>query len=140
MQCFCYTTSSHRRCSVKKGVLSNFAKFTGKHLYQILFLIELQASSLQSLSFNEVASHRPATLLKKRLRQRYFSVDFTKFIRTSFLQKTSEQVLLTATRLNNCLQYFITSQKITGFMARNDISISKCLKIKIFKLIVELSG
>ena len=24
--------SSHQRCSVKKGVLSNFAKFTGKHL------------------------------------------------------------------------------------------------------------
>ena len=25
--------SSHRRCSVRKGVLTNFAKFTGKHLY-----------------------------------------------------------------------------------------------------------
>ena len=30
--------SSHRRCSVKKGVLRNFAKFTGKHLCQSLFL------------------------------------------------------------------------------------------------------
>ena len=29
--------SSHRRCSVKKGVLRNFAKFTGKHLCQNLF-------------------------------------------------------------------------------------------------------
>ena len=27
----------HRRYSVKKGVLRNFAKFTGKHLCQILF-------------------------------------------------------------------------------------------------------
>ena len=35
--------SSHRRCSVKKGVLRNFAKFTGKHLCQSLFLIKLQA-------------------------------------------------------------------------------------------------
>ena len=26
--------SSHRRGSVKKGVLRNFAKFTGKQLYQ----------------------------------------------------------------------------------------------------------
>ena len=25
--------SSHRRCSVRKGVLRNFTKFTGKHLY-----------------------------------------------------------------------------------------------------------
>ena len=30
--------SSHQRCSVKKGVLRNFAKFTGKNLCQSLFL------------------------------------------------------------------------------------------------------
>ena len=35
---------SHRRCSVKKGVLGNFAKFTGKHL-------------CQRLVFNKVAGH-----------------------------------------------------------------------------------
>ena len=29
--------SSHRRCSVRKGVLRNFAKFTGKHLCVSLF-------------------------------------------------------------------------------------------------------
>ena len=32
--------SSHRRRSVKKRVLRNFAKFTGKHLCQSLFLIK----------------------------------------------------------------------------------------------------
>ena len=37
--------SSHWRCSVKKGILKNFAKFTGKHLGQ-------------SLSFNKVAGLR----------------------------------------------------------------------------------
>ena len=36
---------------MKKGVLRNFAKFTGKHLCQSLF-------------FNEVAVLRPVTLLK----------------------------------------------------------------------------
>ena len=30
--------SSHQRCSVQKGVLRNFKKFTGKHLCQRLFL------------------------------------------------------------------------------------------------------
>ena len=35
--------SSHQRCSVKKGALKNFAKFTEKHLCQSLFLIKLQA-------------------------------------------------------------------------------------------------
>ena len=44
----------------KKGVLRNFAKFTGKHLRQSLFL-------------NKVAGLRPATLLKKRL---VFSSEF----------------------------------------------------------------
>ena len=29
--------SSHQRCSIKKGVLKNFAKFTEKHLCQSLF-------------------------------------------------------------------------------------------------------
>ena len=37
-----YFRSSHGRCSVRKGILRNFTKFTGKHLCQ-----------------------RPATLLKK---------------------------------------------------------------------------
>ena len=35
--------SSHWRCSVKKGVLNNFANFTGKHLCSSLILIKLQA-------------------------------------------------------------------------------------------------
>ena len=37
--------SNHRRCSVRKGVLRNFAKFTGKHL-------------CQSLLFNKIAGCR----------------------------------------------------------------------------------
>ena len=46
--------SSHRRCSVRKSVVRNFAKFTGKHLCQTLF-------------FNKVSGMRPGTLFKKRL-------------------------------------------------------------------------
>ena len=34
--------SSHWRCSLIKGVLRNFAKFTGKHLCQSLFFRDLQ--------------------------------------------------------------------------------------------------
>ena len=44
--------SSHRRCSIKKAVLKNFAIFTEKHLCWSLFLIKLQARS-------------PATLFKR---------------------------------------------------------------------------
>ena len=56
----------------KKDVLENFAKFTRKHLYQSLF-------------FNNVTALSPATLLKKRLWHRCFSVTFAKFLRTPFL-------------------------------------------------------
>ena len=55
--------SSHWRCSVRKGVLRNFTKSTGKHLCESL---------------------RPATLLKKRLWHRYFPANFVKFLRTPF--------------------------------------------------------
>ena len=33
--------SSDRRCSIKKGVLRNFVKFTGKHLRQSLYFIKV---------------------------------------------------------------------------------------------------
>ena len=38
---------SHPNCSSKKEVLKNFAKFTGKYLRWILFLMKLQARGLQ---------------------------------------------------------------------------------------------
>ena len=43
---------------IKKSVLKDFAKFTGKHLYR-------------SLYFNKVAGERPSTLLKKTLAQEF---------------------------------------------------------------------
>ena len=61
--------SSHQRCSVKKAVLKNFVKFTGKHLYQSLFV-------------KKVADLTPATLSKKSLWNRcFFFVHFPKFKR-----------------------------------------------------------
>ena len=75
--------SSHRRCSVKKGVLKNFAKFTGKTCARVSLLIKLQAWG-----------PRPATLLKKRLWHKCVPVNFVKFLRTNFLQNTSGRLLL----------------------------------------------
>ena len=78
--CTVKSRSSHRRCSVRKGVLRNFLTFTGKHLCQNRF-------------FNKVTP-QPATLLKKRLWHRCFPVNFAKFLGTPFLQNTSEWLLL----------------------------------------------
>ena len=55
----------------EKGVLRNFTKLIGKHLYQSLF-------------FNKVAGLRPATLLKKRLWRWYFPMNFVKLLRIPF--------------------------------------------------------
>ena len=41
MYCLTQFRSSNWRCSVKKGVLKNFATFTGKHLCWRIFLIKL---------------------------------------------------------------------------------------------------
>ena len=63
--------SNHRRCSIRNGVLRNFANFTGKYLYQSLF-------------FNKVAGFRAATLLKKRLWHRCFPVNLWNFLEHLF--------------------------------------------------------
>ena len=63
-------------CSIKKGVLKNFEKFTGKHLCQSLF-------------FKKSFRSQPATLLKKTLWHKCFPVNIPKFLRTSFFQNTS---------------------------------------------------
>ena len=56
----------------KKGVLRNFTKFKGKHLYR-------------SLSFNKVAGPRPATLLKKETLVQVFSCEFCELCKNTFL-------------------------------------------------------
>ena len=60
---------------MKKHTLENFVKFSGKHLFWSLF-------------FNKDAVLRPATLLKKGLRQRCLPLNSAKFSRTPFLQNT----------------------------------------------------
>ena len=71
--------SSHRRCSLRKGDLRNFVKFTGKHL-------------CRSVLFNK--GLRPATLSKKKLWDRCFPMNFAKFLRTPLLRNTSGRALL----------------------------------------------
>ena len=65
--------SSHQRCSVKKGILRNFVKFTGKCLWRSLFLS------------------------KKTLWHRCIPGNFVKFLRKTFLQNTSGRLLLSST-------------------------------------------
>ena len=102
----CYITepqpdrSSHQRCFVRKSVLRNFAKFTGKHLCQGLF-------------FNKHLRPQPATLLKKRLWHSCFLVNFAKFLRTSFLQKTSGRLFLKRSPISiTAFYHLVIDQKV----------------------------
>ena len=72
---------SHRGCSARKVVLRNFTNLTGKHLWQ-------------SLLFHKVVGLRTATLLKKRLWHRCFSVNFAKFLKTPFFTEHLQGLLL----------------------------------------------
>ena len=56
------TRNSHQRCSVRKGVLRNFAKFTGKHLCQVFLIIKLQAPSNFFFVFEKMSSSIPMFL------------------------------------------------------------------------------
>ena len=113
--------SSHQRCFVRKGVLRNFAKFTGKHLCQSLF-------------FNKVAGLRPATLLKKRLWHRCFPMNFAKFLRTSFLQNTSGRLLLNiALKLNNRTWKKYKSNSLRENMTLKLVVLQSWIKLQIIK-------
>ena len=75
-----YSEAVVRRCTVKKGVLRNFANFIGKHRCQSLF-------------FNKLAYLRPATLLKKETLGRCFFSEFCEISKNTFI---TEHLLATA--------------------------------------------
>ena len=85
--------SSRVEVFCEKGILRNFAKFTGKHMCRSLFL-------------NKVTGPRPGTLLKRRLWYRCFPVNFVKFLRAPFLTEHPRWLLLTLDNLiiNKCYQ------------------------------------
>ena len=72
--------SSHRRCFVKNVFLEMSQN--------------LQKNICARVFFNKVAGLRPATLFKKRLWHKCFPGNFAKFLRTPFLQNTSDRMLL----------------------------------------------
>ena len=99
--------NSHQRCSIKTGALKHFAKFT---------------------------SLRPATLLKYRLWQRRFSVNFAKFLKTPFLTEHLRWLLLTTDlsmsefkepvipcSLNHYIYAYKICKNVTGFNMLSEI-------------------
>ena len=83
----------------KKCVLRDFAKFTGKHLYQRLF-------------FNKVAGLEACNFIKKETLAQVFPVNLAKFLRAAFLQNTSGWLLLTGEDVDLTWLHSILLKKI----------------------------
>ena len=98
--------NSHQRCSMKKDILRNFAKFTWKHLCQSLF-------------FNKVAG------LGLRLWHRCFPMKFSKFLRAPFLQNTSRwllpEIYISSQKnkwVSSSKEFLIKSQSLLSFSSK----------------------
>ena len=89
--------STHRRCSVRKSVLRNFAKFTGKHLCQILFLNKVATGKhlCQSPLFNTVPW--AYNFIKTETLTQLFSFEFYKISKSTFFTEPSGWLLLSKT-------------------------------------------
>ena len=61
---------SHQKCSVREGVLRNFAKITGKQLYQSLF-------------FDKVAGPRPAQVFSCEVCKIFKNTFFTEHLQAT---------------------------------------------------------
>ena len=87
--------SSHRRCSIKKVFLEISQNLQENTCARVSFLIKLQAW--------------PTTLLKKRLWQRCFPVNFVKFLRRPFFTEHLRWLLLkTLLRIFEQTNFFIS--------------------------------
>ena len=87
--------SSYRRCSGRKGVFRNFAKFTGKHLRQ-------------SLIFNKVAG-LTCNFIKKGTLAQVFSCEFCKISKNAFF---TEYLWVTASVLQTSVERYLEPYKI----------------------------
>ena len=67
--------SSRTEVFRKKGILRNFAKFTGKHLCQSLF-------------FNKVAGNQACNIIKKESLVQVFSCEFCGVSKNTFSNRT----------------------------------------------------
>ena len=117
--------SSHRSCSERKDVLSNFEKLTGKHLCQSVFS-------------NKVAD---VTLWKERLQHRCFHLNFVKFLRTPFFTENlwvTDSVIMRRQNLSLQITFLIKlyqpeENPAVGKMSVKDVQCFSCSVVSPFK-------
>ena len=88
----CSISFSRSRLEVfcKKGVLKNFAEFTGKHLYQRLFFNKPKYSTLSTISsktLSNISRKSIKSISYKRTRSHSFQSIFSQYRQIEFFQK-----------------------------------------------------
>ena len=78
-RCSEHNRSSHQRCSIKKRVLRNFAKYTGKHLSQSPFL--------NKVVFNFIKKQTLAQVFSCEFWENFKNTFFTEHLRTTASDK-----------------------------------------------------
>ena len=74
--------SSHQSCSIKKDVLRNFAKFTGKHPWQSLFF-----NKVAGAAFNFIKKETACKFIKNETLSQVLSCEFCEVSKNTFLTK-----------------------------------------------------
>ena len=95
---------SHRRCSVKKSILKNSTKLTGKHLCWNFFFNKV--AGLITKWSNTI---KQQSLQTSTVQHRCFPLNFVKFLRTRFFK---EHLPMTASKLGS---YCVWSWNFTMF-------------------------
>ena len=112
--------SSHRRCSVKKGVLKNFTEFVGKHLCPSLFLNKVAGSA--------------SNFIKKETLAQVFSCEFCKIFENIVLKEYLRWLLLTLRLLcvkRNVLKiFFLFCYRISDKILRILVKIQRILVLQ----------
>ena len=103
--------NSHRWCSVKKGVLKNFANFTEKYLCSRLFKIKLQAFSCVPMKFPKLLR----TLISKNIWKRLLLVVSYKKLFINTLQYSHDK----SSWWKSCSWWFIELWKWRVFILIN---------------------
>ena len=103
-----------RRCSVKEGVLRNFTKFTGKHLWLSLSFIKVVKNDtlahVFSCEFCEI--YRKELHLKFDVSKIFFLI-FNNCSKSSFLRELSFIQEWDSCRLKRKKLYFLSTKKVS---------------------------
>ena len=115
-----FTRSSRREVFSKKGALRNFAKFTGKHLCQRLFLIKLQAKT--------------CSFIKKESLAQVFSCEFCEISKNTFSYRTPPVAASDSRRgeISHCIEIQLRVAYLTPLQRFNKVwSIAKVRSVAI---------